>query len=277
MTELLRVALVGAGSMGLALFRGWLSQGRLDARGSCIFDPAPSNALREICDRHQIALNPAVTDCDANVVVIAIKPQAVEDVLPTYAGLAGGCLAVSVMAGTSTETIASFLEQEEQAAHPRVIRAMPNLPAQVGAGITGLFAPDGSSDDDKIIAETLMSAVGETVWVATEDQLDVVTALSGSGPAFLMAFAEAMARAGVAKGLAADTAAKLARQTLAGTGTLLVEDDRALADLRAAVTSPGGTTAAGLDAILKGDKTLVDDAASAAIRAATDRAHELKS
>jgi pyrroline-5-carboxylate reductase len=181
----------------------------------------------------------------------------------------GGALMISVAAGTHTDLL--FRAWGKKA---RIIRAMPNTPGAIGQGITGLYAAPGVTAADKRKAVKLLSALGETVWVAKEDLIDSVTALSGSGPAYLFLMAEAMTEAGVAEGLPRDQAEKLARATVAGAGALLKADKSPASALREAVTSPGGTTAAALSVLMAKDG--LTDLMIRAIHAARKRAEELR-
>lgn len=268
MTKKISVALIGAGSMGGALLRGWIDKSVIDASASAIFDPAPASAVLDAAKAHRLAINPPLGSARFDALVIAVKPQVAADVLPKFAGVAGAAVTISVMAGKSLAAIAAALPDAK-----KIVRAMPNLPAAVGAGATALFAPSGVTQDDREIAETLMRAVGEVIWVDSDEAIDAVTAVSGSGPAYFFLLGEALADAARAIGLDAAAAQKLARATLIGAGAYAAADYRPLADLRRAVTSPGGTTEAALK-ILDGDgkrlRRLIDDAVEAAKRRAGD-------
>jgi pyrroline-5-carboxylate reductase len=202
--------------------------------------------------------------------VVALKPQILKGEAPFLARVAqGGALMISVAAGTHTDLL--FRAWGKKA---RIIRAMPNTPGAIGQGITGLYAAPGVTAADKRKAVKLLSALGETVWVAKEDLIDSVTALSGSGPAYLFLMTEAMTEAGVAEGLPRDQAEKLARATVAGAGALLKADKSPASALREAVTSPGGTTAAALSVLMAKDG--LTDLMIRAIHAARKRAEELR-
>ncbi|MEO1137613.1 MAG: pyrroline-5-carboxylate reductase, partial [Pseudomonadota bacterium] len=200
--------------------------------------------------------------------VIAVKPQTVEAVLPDYAPLAKNALVISVMAGKSLAKISEALGGAE-----RLARAMPNLPAAIGKGVSGLYARQGVDAAGRALIEALMQAAGTVVWVRNEQEIDLVTAVSGSGPAYFFLLTEALADAGVQLGLKKETAAALARATLTGAGALLEADARSPAELRRAVTSPGGTTDAALK-IFDGDdralRSLVEKAAAAAAKRASE-------
>jgi len=191
------------------------------------------------------------------------------DALPAYAALAGRALAISVMAGKSTASVGKALGGAE-----RVARAMPNLPAAIGKGVTGLYAPSSIDARGRRLAETLMRAAGEVVWVEREQDIDAVTAVSGSGPAYFFLLTEALADAGEALGLGKTAAAALARATLAGAGALIDAETREPEEMRKAVTSPGGTTEAALK-IFDGDEQALRALVNNAVAAAARRASEL--
>jgi pyrroline-5-carboxylate reductase len=269
MADRFSVALIGAGAMGGALLRGWLQSGVVDARKSAVFEPAADADLKNLAARHAFALNPALPFAACDALVVAVKPQAAGEALPAFAPLARDALVVSVMAGTSVARLSAVLHSPM-----RIARAMPNLPASVGSGITGLYAPPAVDAASRSIASRLMAAVGKVVWVDSETALDAVTAVSGSGPAYFFLVTEALAEAGVSRGLDQATAELLARATAVGAGAVLDEDGRTPAQLRGAVTSPGGTTAAALD-ILDGPNGAIRDLLKRAVAAAAQRAAEL--
>lgn len=261
------VALVGSGAMGGALLRGWISAGVIEPRESAVFDPVPAPGLRDLARDSSLAFNPPAAPLKLDAIVFAVKPQGVHVVLPPYRGAACRTLAVSVMAGVSLERLGSLLESS------RLVRAMPNLPAQIGEGVSGLFAPPHVEADDRRVAEMLLAAVGETVWVRSEEEIDAVTAISGSGPAYYFLLTEALAEAGVSIGLEPEAAAKLARATAKGAGALLASDARGVSELRRAVTSRGGTTEAALGVLDGADhalRALMERAATAAARRASE-------
>lgn len=270
MTRKISVALIGAGSMGGALLRGWIEKSVIDCAASAVFDPAPATWLPEAAARHGISLNPNVAGRRHDALVIAVKPQAAAGVLPQFSALAADGLAISVMAGKGLAGVRSALSGAR-----KIVRAMPNLPAAVGAGVTALYAPPEIDAKDRAVSETLMRAVGEVIWVDDEGAIDAVTAISGSGPAYFFLLAEALAEAARALGLNEKAATILARATLAGAGAVAAADARTLADLQRAVTSPGGTTEAALK-VFDGDdqamRKIVIKAAMAAKQRATDLA-----
>lgn len=234
------IVVIGAGKMGSALVEGWLGQGVL-ASTITLVDPALAQ------DDHGWAAKGVVCLADASAVsakpdllMLAIKPQMMDVVLPGLAGLDhAGLTALSIAAGTLLATL--------QRAFPQAVcvRTMPNTPAAVGAGITAAFAPQ-ANDTIRDGVTALLEAVGAVVWVDDERAMDAVTAISGSGPAYVFHMVEAMAQAGETLGLPANTAMALARQTVVGAGALLDGSEETASQLRINVTSPGGTTAAGL-------------------------------
>ena len=262
------LALAGAGKMGTAMLRGWLNAG-LDAEGITVMEPASSDELAALQKAHGFALNPPLAPTP-DVLVLAVKPQSLHAAAPLLQDFAGPqTLVVSVIAGKTLGDLA--------ARFPRVhafVRVMPNTPAAVGRGAAAGAANPSVSATQRGWTETLLRTVGMFDWVADEALIDAVTALSGSGPAYVFALVEAMARAGEAVGLPLDLAMRLARATVEGAGELLArEPGIPAAILRQNVTSPGGTTAAAL-AILQGEDSL-DGLLARAVRAARDRARQL--
>jgi pyrroline-5-carboxylate reductase len=265
MNSRISVALVGAGSMGGALLRGWLERGVVDPAASAVFEPRPDDAAL----RSGLAINPDADALRVDAIVVAVKPQAAADALPPFAEAAATSLIVSVMAGKSLAAIGALLPGA-----PRIVRAMPNLPAAIGAGVSALYAPDAVGTEDRALAEALMAAVGEVVWVSSESAIDAATAVSGSGPAYFFLLAEALEEAAVDAGFSDDAARTLARATLSGAGAFARQDPRAVAELRRAVTSPGGTTEAALR-VLDGEDEAIRRLIKNAVRAAARRAGEL--
>lgn len=258
------LVLAGAGKMGGALLEGLLARG-LDPADVVIQDPAPSPAIAQLAKEKRISIAPALATLPRtpSVLLAAVKPQAMESVFPPLAKLAGpGTLTLSIAAGRS---IASFERHLAQGA--AVIRAMPNTPAAIGRGITVCCANAHASAAQRELATLLLSAVGEVGWIDREDQMDAVTAVSGSGPAYVFLLAECLAEAGVKAGLDAKLAAQLARATVAGAGELLHRTNEDAAQLRQNVTSPGGTTAAALGVLMGNDglSALMDRAVAAAV------------
>jgi pyrroline-5-carboxylate reductase len=262
--------LIGAGRMGGALLKGWIAR---KTGPVIVVEPKPSPELRKLARQKKIALVDAPSQVKAkklSACVVALKPQILKGEAPVLADFArSGALMISIAAGTHTKSL--FQAWGRKA---RIVRAMPNTPGAIGRGITGLYAAKGATQADKRKATQLLAALGETIWVAKEDLIDSVTAVSGSGPAYLFLMAEAMTEAGIAEGLPRAQAEQLARATVAGAGALLAADKAPASRLREAVTSPGGTTAAALQVLM------ADDGLAAlmkrAIHAARKRAEELR-
>ncbi len=265
------LVLVGAGKMGGAMLEGWLKGGADPARIVAL-DPAPPAEVKAMLERHGVRLNPDVAGItDAEVVVVAVKPQLMEDVLPGVAGLKSARpLILSVAAG---KTIASF--ERHFGSDAAVIRTIPNTPAAVGRGITAMAANGNVSPAQLALARTLLEAVGEVVTVETEAMIDAVTAVSGSGPAYVFYLTECLAAAGEKQGLSKELAMQLARATVAGAGELMRQSGIEAATLRQNVTSPKGTTYEALQVLMAEDgmQPLFDKA----IAAATRRSRELAS
>ncbi len=258
------LVLLGCGKMGSALLEGWLADG-LPPAAVRVIEPSPSDWL----EATGVRLAGDLPD-DPAAALIAVKPQMMGAALPTLAVLGGGgTLVVSIAAGTPI----SAFESAFGAGTP-VVRAMPNTPAAVGRGITALVANRQAGASGLALAERLMSAVGATVRVEHEGQMDAVTAVSGSGPAYVFHMIEALAAAGVAEGLPEELAMHLARHTVCGAGELAHRSDAAAAQLRANVTSPGGTTAAALN-VLMDDTHGLPPLMRRAVAAAAARGREL--
>lgn len=258
------LVLLGCGKMGSAMLQGWLAQG-VDADAVTILDPNPSDWLKG----QGVSINTNLPATPA-VCILAVKPQMMGEALPRLQALGNGnTLFISIAAGTS---IASF--EDALGADTPIIRAMPNTPAAVGRGITALIGNDKTNSVQMNMAKTLLAAVGQTVRLDNEGQMDAVTALSGSGPAYVFHLIETMAAAGVAEGLPADMAMKLAKATVAGAGELAEQADEDPTQLRINVTSPGGTTAAAL-AVLMDRQTGFPKIVGAGVKAAADRSKEL--
>ncbi len=262
------LVLVGAGKMGEALLRGWLGRG-VSPRQVVVFEPFPGAELLALAAAQPVRLNPRIAGVqDAVALVLAVKPQAMQEVLPQFLPLAQeGMLVLSIAAGKPI----GFFEQYFKNAP--IVRAMPNTPAAIGQGMTVLCANPQVTAAQKQLADGLMNAVGNVAWIEDEALMDAVTAVSGSGPAYLFLLIEALARAGEKVGLAADLAYLLAKQTVGGAAALAAQSDLPAATLRENVTSPGGTTAAALDVLMRPDglQKLMD----AAVQAATRRSREL--
>lgn len=265
------VVLAGAGKMGAAMLAGWLENG-LDPASVVIQEPQLSGAALELAQKHGIT-SQSVLEVQSRppaVIVVAVKPQVMDDVFPALAKIAGPkTVVMSIAAG---KTIASF--EKHLPAGVAVVRAMPNTPAAIGRGITGAVANAHTTSDQKATCEALLSAVGDVVWVPDEGLIDAVTAVSGSGPAYVFLLAEALAEAGVAAGLAPETAKRLASATVSGAGELLHQSKTDPATLRQNVTSPGGTTAAALGVLMR-DGSGLKELMTEAVLAAQKRGREL--
>ena len=261
------LVLVGAGKMGSALLEGWLRFG-LDPKHIAVLEPQPSPQISTLESRG-LRLNPqlrALTDVAA--VVVAVKPQTAAEAIPQLKPMIGAStVVVSIMAGRTLQFIAGALN-----APCALVRAMPNTPAAIGRGIT-VAVPRDVSPAQRELAHRLLCATGTVEWTDDEALMDAVTAVSGSGPAYVFLLAEALAQAGVAAGLPPSLAAKLARETVAGSGELLHRSSLDAATLRQNVTSTGGTTAAALDVLMSRDG--LDPVMEKAIAAATRRSREL--
>ncbi|MCB6179258.1 pyrroline-5-carboxylate reductase [Rhodobacter sp. Har01] len=258
------LVLLGCGKMGTALLAGWLKAG-LPPGAFWVIEPNPSDWLRA----SGVHLNEGVPPAPG-VAVLAVKPQMMGSALPALQALGNGrTLFVSIAAGT---TIASF--QAVLGDHTPLVRAMPNTPAMVGRGITGICANTHAGADGLAVARALMQAVGQVVDLEGEHQIDAVTALSGGGPAYVFHLIEAMAVAGVAAGLSETVSMQLARATVCGAGELAFRSSETAAQLRINVTSPGGTTAEGLK-VLMDPETGFPALLTRAVAAAAARGREL--
>ena len=260
------IVLAGAGKMGGAMLSGWLAQG-LDARSVGVIEPHPSDEISALVTKG-VRLNPTPKQVGAvDTLVVALKPQMFREAGPTLKQFAGSStLVVSIMAGT---TIASI----EEVCGGSVVRAMPNTPAAIGRGITVAVTAKNVSAGQRAVADALLRATGSVEWIDDENLMDAVTAVSGSGPAYIFLLAEELARAGVEAGLPPELATKLARETVAGSGELLHRSELPSATLRQNVTSPGGTTAAALDVLMGPDG--MQSLLTRAVAAATKRSKEL--
>jgi pyrroline-5-carboxylate reductase len=261
------LVLVGAGKMGSAMLDGWLARG-LDPKKIIVIEPEPVKAVKALA-RRGLKLNPKDKLGVASAIVIAVKPQSAPEALPPLARYVDkATLVLSIMAGRTI----GFLEKSLPGG-TAIVRAMPNTPAAIGRGISVAVANAKISKRQRKQASDLLAAIGKVEWVPDEALMDAVTALSGSGPAYIFLLAECMARAGVTAGLPPELATRLARETVAGSAELLHRSDLDAATLRQNVTSPGGTTAAALE-ILMGPGGF-DQLLTQAIAAATQRSRDL--
>ncbi|SFD19297.1 pyrroline-5-carboxylate reductase [Tropicimonas isoalkanivorans] len=256
--------LLGCGKMGSAMLQGWLSGG-LPAEAVTVLDPHPSDWLHA----QGVRLNEEMP-ADPAVVLVAVKPQMMEEALPRIARFGGGeTLVVSVAAGTPIKRFEDALGAETP-----VVRAMPNTPAAVGRGITAIIGSARVSDAQLDLAERLLEPTGQVVRLESETQMDAVTGVSGSGPAYVFHMVEALALAGEAQGLPSGLAMDLARATVTGAGALLDASEENAEQLRINVTSPGGTTAAALE-VLMSEEDGLPVLMCRAVGAAADRSREL--
>jgi pyrroline-5-carboxylate reductase len=260
------IVLAGAGKMGGAMLSGWLARG-LDANRVAVIEPYPSDEIKALTATG-VRLNPAPQDIGAvAALVVAVKPQMFREAGPQLRPFVGSStLVVSIMAGM---TIAAINE----VCGGNVVRAMPNTPAAIGRGITVAVAAGDVSAAQRAVADALLRAIGAVEWISDETLMDAVTAVSGSGPAYVFLLAEELARAGVEAGLPSELATKLARETVAGSGELLRRSEFDSATLRVNVTSSGGTTAAALE-VLMGEGGM-QSLLTRAVAAATKRSREL--
>lgn len=257
------VGIVGCGNMGEAVARGLIASG---IPADDLVASHPRAQRRKELDA--LGLTTTTSNVAAvmpsDVVILAVKPQVIPDVLPEIAGVAHGKLVVSIAAGTPLKTLASALPSA------RLVRAMPNQPAAIRAGMTGLFAGKGVSEADRALVTKIFEAIGAVVWLASEKQFHALTALSASGPGFLYAIADALVTGGVEAGLPRDLALRLAAHAIAGAGRTLVETAAPPRELRDKVTSKKGTTLAGLAKLGPALPRV-----AAAVRAAADRSREM--
>jgi pyrroline-5-carboxylate reductase len=260
------IVLAGAGKMGGALLTGWLAQG-LDGGDVVVIDPQPADEIRALTARG-VRFNATPDDVGSvTTLLLAVKPQMFREAAePLRAFVGPNTLVVSIMAGTPIAAI-------EAACGGNVVRAMPNTPASIGRGITVAVASLDVTDQQRGIADALLRATGAVEWVEDESLIDAVTAVSGSGPAYVFLLAEELARAGIAAGLPDELATKLARATVTGSGELLHRSDLDAATLRQNVTSPGGTTAAALEVLMAADG--FEPLLTRAVAAATLRSKQL--
>ena len=258
------LVLLGCGKMGSAMLEGWLKRG-VPASAVWVLDPHPSDWLKA----QGVNLNAPLPTAPA-IVLIAVKPQMMGAALPQLAAMGGGgTLFLTVAAGTRIATYEAVLGDRTP-----LVRAMPNTPAAIGRGITAICGNAHATPNDLTLAEELLSAVGQVVRLEGEHQMDAVTAVSGSGPAYVFHLIETLAAAGEAEGLSPALALQLARATVAGAGALAEAAGESPAQLRVNVTSPGGTTAAAL-AVLMDEARGFPALLRTAVRAAAERGREL--
>jgi pyrroline-5-carboxylate reductase len=260
------ILLIGCGRMGSAMLAGWRERGLAP---SIAVDPSPAAAAFAGPDLQVVPVFSAIpSSFYPSAVVLAVKPQNAADSLPAYRQYAGGAVFLSIMAGRTIEGIRSLVDDSAA-----IVRAMPNTPAAVRQGVTVACPGVGVSEAQRALCDSLLQAIGVVAWVEDEAIMDPVTAVSGSGPAYVFLLAELMEKAAIEQGIAPDLARLLARQTVSGSGALLASSSEESAALRVAVTSPGGTTQAALSVLMGPDAWPAS--LSAAIAAATARSREL--
>ena len=265
--QAVRLAFVGGGNMAFSLIGGLLASGR-DADDIVVADPDGGQRQR-VQERYgvQVTDDNADAAAGADVLVVATKPQVLRAAVATMGTVAAGTLVLSVAAGIRSDDISHWL-----GGHGAIVRAMPNTPALIGCGVTALHASVGTSEAQRELAEGIMRAAGAVVWVAEEDMLDPVTALSGSGPAYFFLLIETMIRTGIELGLEPSAATLLAEETALGAARMALESEDDVAELRRRVTSPGGTTAAAIEAM---ESAGVPAGIAAGIKAASARSARL--
>jgi len=268
LSQLGSIVLIGAGNMGGAMLSGWLKKG-VPSASVTVVDPSPSEAMKaviaDVGARHVPSLPEGLVP---DILFLAVKPQLMDAVLPPLKAVVGAdTVVVSVAAGKTLSYLTGHLGDAA------MVRAMPNTPAMIGRGVTGAYANPKVTDVQREAVQSLLQVSGPVEWVASEADIDAVTAVSGSGPAYVFYLVECMAEAGRKAGLPADLAMRLARETVSGAGELLHQSPEDASRLRQNVTSPGGTTAAALSVLMAEDgmQPLFDKA----IAAARKRAEEL--
>jgi pyrroline-5-carboxylate reductase len=261
---------IGAGSMGGALLKAWLESGVVDPARSAVIDPRPSPDLEAMCEARGLTINPE-EDGAYDICVLGVKPQQFASILPELSWQNfGDTLFLSIAAGITVQEIEALLKS--RAPQPRVLRVMPTLPAKVRRGVSLLAENPALSETDRERGEAMMKAAGDTYWCDDEDQLNRLMGVTGCAPAFLLRAVEGLAAAAEAQGASPEDARRMAETTFTATARLLEEDGRSAGDLREAVTSPGGTTAAGLDVL--NERGLVESFVDA-VQNAYNRALEL--
>ncbi len=264
----MNIGFIGCGRMGGALLEGAIRAKIVEASDVFVFDPVPE-ATAFMAEKFGVNIaennSEVIRKCD--VVLLACKPYHVADVLKEISGeLPGNTLILSIAAGVTLERMESCTP-----AGTRLIRVMPNTPSLIAAGASGIAAGTNANDSDLATAKQLLESVG-IVEIVNESQLDAVTGLSGSGPAYVYTFIEALAQQGEKEGLSPETALKLATQTVIGAARMVESTGMSPADLRNQVTSPGGTTLAGLEALAK---TGFSESVAAGVHAASERSREI--
>ena len=261
------LALIGGGRMGSALLTGWLAGG-LDPDAVVVVEPFADTqaALREAHPGLQVVDSADDISAAPSVIILAVKPQVMAEAITPHAHYSA--LFISIAAGKTLSFFESHLGTDKA-----IVRVMPNTPAAVGAGISAAIGNEQVTADHQALATALLEAAGQVVWVPDEGDMDAVTAVSGSGPAYVFLLTECLTQAGVEAGLDAELAAQLARQTVIGAGALMAEDPTDAGQLRENVTSPGGTTQAALDIFMTKDR--LADMVAEAVEAAKQRSIDL--
>ena len=263
----MKIAFLGGGNMASALIGGLVAKGH-DATRISVIELSPA-AREKLAARHPVRVTtaPDVAMKGADTVLLAVKPQDMKRALASLGSEVRGALVISIAAGIGLETLSRWL-----GGHRRIVRCMPNTPALIGAGITGLYAPEDVGKEDRKTAETILSAVGEVVWLAEERLLDPVTAVSASGPAYVFWFIEQLAASAVKLGIPRDDALKLAKHTVLGAAKLACASEESPETLRKNVTSKGGTTEAALNVF---DQEKLAERFMRAVEAASRRGEEM--
>lgn len=263
-----KTVLVGCGNMGFAMLKGWVDQNALEAANIYVVEPteilrqkAQSLGVHVVADVGQLS-----ADFDPAFIILAVKPQVINEVLPAYQHFAKTAAFLSIAAGISVAQLEKIL-----GANTAIIRCMPNTPAAIGQGMMVTYANKNVKHQQAEFVKTLLGISGKVANIDDETQMDAVTAVSGSGPAYVFYFIEALTKAGVQAGLPRETAGLLAMQTIAGAGALAQQLQEDPAELRRQVTSPNGTTAAALDVLMAGE---MQDIINKAVEAARLRSEE---
>ncbi len=259
------IVLFGGGRMGSALLRGWIASG-ISPASITVVDPAPSEDLLAFGEEMGVAVNGPVEASAEQTLVIAVKPQKVSELSSIQALIRDDTLIISIMAGKTVSDLYRLFTGTSA-----FVRAMPNLPAAVGRGATVAYAACNPAQKD--VATRLLQGCGGLDWLSDERLIDVATGVSGSGPAYLFYLTDCLAHAGVAAGLPADVAERLARATVTGAGEMLRQSPKTAAELRDEVTSPGGTTQAGLRILMRDE--VLQDLMTGTVAAAVHRSREL--
>ncbi len=262
------VILVGCGNMGYAMLKGWIAAGKLASKDATVIEPNEGLRARAAALGVTVAESVDELAAGADMIVFAVKPQVIRDIAPAYARFADKATFVSVLAGTGTATFEEILGR-----HAAIMRCMPNTPAAIGKGMMVLFSNRNVTGEAKAFAEELLATSGAVTTIDNEELMDAVTAVSGSGPAYVFHFIECLTAAGEKAGLPAETAKLLAMQTVFGAASLAKESDDEPGKLREQVTSPNGTTAAALSVFMEDNRLL--DLVSDAVDAAKKRSIEL--